>query len=166
MAGNPLSKLRVMVDANVLVAGIGWPRFPYEVLQHAFVEDYQLVLSERIIKEAKYSAARVIADRAAVLEAYLNAAKYETTPTPSEEECIAHAVLSRDSKDVHVALAAINAHVDYLVTQDKDLTDEQNVELHKRLRILLPAKFLREHMGWTSEDLERIRKRTWDAMKG
>ncbi len=101
MAANPPNKLRVMVDANVLVAGIGWPRFPYEVLQHAFVEDYQLVLSERIIEEARYSAAGVIADRAAALEAYLTAVNYETTPTPSEAACIAHAMLSRDPKDVH-----------------------------------------------------------------
>ena len=28
------TKLRVMVDTTVL-AGIIWPRFPYEVLQHA-----------------------------------------------------------------------------------------------------------------------------------
>lgn len=36
---------RVAVDTNVLIAGFGWPRWPYEVIQHAIVGDYQLVLS-------------------------------------------------------------------------------------------------------------------------
>jgi predicted nucleic acid-binding protein len=52
MATNPPDKLRVMVDANVLFAGTLWPRFPYEVLRHAVLGDYQLVLSSRIIDEA------------------------------------------------------------------------------------------------------------------
>lgn len=38
-----------MVDANVLVSALGWPRFPDEVIQHAVKDDYQLVLSPRII---------------------------------------------------------------------------------------------------------------------
>jgi predicted nucleic acid-binding protein len=47
------NKLRVMVDANVLVAGSGWPRFPFEVVTHAAHSDYQLVLSPEIIEDAR-----------------------------------------------------------------------------------------------------------------
>jgi predicted nucleic acid-binding protein len=39
-------ELRVMVDANILIAGSVWPRWPYEVLQHALRGDFGLVLSE------------------------------------------------------------------------------------------------------------------------
>lgn len=46
-------KLRVMVDANILVAGSIWPRFPYAVLHHATIGDYRLVLSPEIIAEAR-----------------------------------------------------------------------------------------------------------------
>jgi hypothetical protein len=42
-----------MVDANVLIAAIGWRRWPYYVLRHAAAGDFQLVLSQRLIDEAR-----------------------------------------------------------------------------------------------------------------
>lgn len=42
-----------MLDANVLFAASTWPQFPYEVLQHAVAGDYILVLTPRIIAEAR-----------------------------------------------------------------------------------------------------------------
>jgi len=44
---------RVAVDANVLVAGTAFPRWSYEVLQHALKGDYTLVLSPIVIREAR-----------------------------------------------------------------------------------------------------------------
>jgi len=43
------SELRVMVDANILVSGSVWPRWPYEVLQHALRGDFQLVLNQYVM---------------------------------------------------------------------------------------------------------------------
>jgi predicted nucleic acid-binding protein len=167
MARNPLNKLRVMVDANVLVAGSAWPRFPYEVLQHAASTDYQLVLSPQIIQEARLSLAVIAPARLAQLEDILASSQYEEVPTPTDEDITAHAGLVRDPKDIHVALAAINAQVDYLISQDRDLTDQDETtdRLRQRLTILLPATFLRQHMGWTSEALEAIRKRVWKDLE-
>jgi predicted nucleic acid-binding protein len=45
--------LRVAVDANVLVAGFGWPRWPYEIVRHAIQGDFTLVLSTLVIEEAR-----------------------------------------------------------------------------------------------------------------
>ena len=42
-----------MVDTSVVLSGIVWPRWPYEVLQHALRGDFKLVLSQRVIKEAR-----------------------------------------------------------------------------------------------------------------
>jgi putative PIN family toxin of toxin-antitoxin system len=167
MARNPPNKLRVMVDTNILVAGSGWPRFPYEVLQRAASGDYQLVLSAEIIQEARTSLSDIAPSRLTQLEDILTASQYEEVPTPTNEEIAAHARLVRDLKDVHVALAAINSRVDYLVSQDKDLTaqDETTEELRQRLNVLLPGAFLRQHMGWTSEALEAIRRRTWNDLQ-
>ncbi|MBC7812825.1 MAG: putative toxin-antitoxin system toxin component, PIN family [Burkholderiales bacterium] len=164
MVQNPPNKLRVMIDANILVAGIGWPRFPYEVLQHAFIGDYVLVLSERIVAEAQRSAERALKARAIVLDEFLEIVTYEITTAPTDEEISANTNLVRDAKDVHVALAAIAAKVDYLVSSDKDLT-EPNEALHRQIKVLLPGTFLREYMGWTSEVLETIRTRTWDDLR-
>ena len=70
----------------------------------------------------------------------------------------------RDVNDIPIALAAINAQVDYLVSSDKDLTDP-NEPVHQYLKVLLPGSFLRAEMGWTSEGLEAIRSRTWKDFK-
>ncbi len=58
----PNPSLRVMVDANVLIAGIGWPRWPYALLQHAIAGDFQLVLSPYVIEEARRNLQRIVPD--------------------------------------------------------------------------------------------------------
>ena len=66
--------------------------------------------------------------------------------------------------DVPIALAAIAAKVDYFVTYDKDFTDKDKTTQRVREAIpgiVLPPVFLREVMGWTSEELEKIRLRNW-----
>ena len=53
--------------------------------------------------------------------------------------------------------------VDVFVTSDRDFTDPGAVadRLSAQVRIMLPAVFLRQIAGWTSEELEAIRDRTW-----
>ena len=78
-----------------------------------------------------------------------------------------HQDLVRDPTDVPVALAAIQARVDYLVSEDKDLTatDQTTALLRQRLTVRLSGTFLREVKGWTSADLERIRGRRWQDLE-
>jgi hypothetical protein len=56
--------------------------------------------------------------------------------------------------------------VDCLITTDKDFTDHtaENEPLHQQLRIRLPGTFLREDMGWTSDQLEALRGREWEDL--
>jgi predicted nucleic acid-binding protein len=166
MATTKAGKLRVMVDANILIAGAGWPRFPYEVLQHAVQDDFTLVLSPLVIDEARRHILRLVPEALEQFEEFLTSCDYEQVPTPSKRELEAYSDLVRDPTDIPIALAAINAQVDCLVTQDRDFTDrdKSTKELHRKLTILLPGTFLREHMGWTSEALEAIRTRTWDDL--
>ena len=163
MATTKPDKLRVMVDANVLVAGLGWPRFPYEVLQHAVSGDYTLVLSPYIIDEARKHYHRLFPDSIHSFEQFLDISQYEEVPTPDQEAVMAAGSLVRDLADVPVALAAINSGVDLLISQDNDLTDrdETTENLHQQLKIMLPGTFLRQYLGWSSEQLEAIRRRTW-----
>ena len=70
--------------------------------------------------------------------------------------------LARDPKDVPIATAAITTKADCLINSNKDLTESE--ELMQHIPVLLPAVFLREYMGWTSEELEAIRHRTWNDM--
>lgn len=66
-----------------------------------------------------------------------------------------------------VVLAAIGAEVDYFVTNDRDMTvqDETMADLHQRIRPMLVGTFLHEVMGWSHEELETVRGRTWDEME-
>lgn len=114
MTTHEAGKLRVMVDANILIAGTGWPRFPYEVLQHAVLGDFQLVLCPYIIAEARRHIDRVIPEMRAQFEQILATCQFEEVPNPSLAQVEASADLVRDVKDIPVALAAIKAQVDCL----------------------------------------------------
>ncbi|HYP40083.1 MAG TPA: hypothetical protein VEX13_06950 [Chloroflexia bacterium] len=62
----------------------------------------------------------------------------------------------------------MQASVDYFVTYDRDFTDENETTTEVRAAIpgiMLPPVFLREVMGWTSEELEIIRYRTWSELE-
>ena len=88
---------------------------------------------------------------------------FERLPDPGRDKVAAHAGLVRDSKDIPIALAAITAAVDYLVSNDKDLTaqDETTALLRRSIQPIAVGRFLRKVMGWEETTLERIRKRNW-----
>ena len=156
-------ELRVMVDANILIAGSVWPRWPYEVLQHVLRGDFRLVLSPYILQQAH----RRIQERfPAYLDQFdevLQACQYELVPDPDKKQVALHRDFVRDYSDVPVVLAALNAGVDYLVSEDKDLTDrnESTAKLHSELSVMISDTFLRVVMAWSREELELVRHRTW-----
>jgi len=92
---------------------------------------------------------------------------YELVSDPSLDDINANKNLVRDLSDVAVALAAIVAKADYLISEDKDLTvqDETTAELRKHIKVMLSGTFLREVMGWSSEDLEKLRHRKWSDVE-
>jgi hypothetical protein len=93
----------------------------------------------------------------------------EVVDDPSREEVKQHLDLMRDKTDVPIALAAMNANIDYLVTYDRDFTDQDQTTAKVRRAIpgiILPPVFLRDVMGWTSEELEMIRFREWSDLEG
>lgn len=162
MAGTQ-GKLRVFIDANILVSGNVWPRWPYEVLQHALKGDYQLVLNSYVIEEARRTLKARFPKETNRFDAFLTDCNYESATVPTADALSAHADLVRDITDVPVALAAIEAGVDCLVSEDKDLTirDETTAELRRQVPVYLSGAFLREVMGWSTEQLEAVRGRKW-----
>ena len=153
---------RVMLDTTVLLAGTVWPRWPYEMLQHALRGDFQLVLSRTVIREAVRKFGEKFPLYAQDFEVFLAECGYEHIPEPSSQVVLAHRDLMRDITDIPIAVAAINAGVDFFISEDKDFTarDQTTASLHQRLRVMLPGAFLRQVMGWTGEELEAIRHRT------
>ncbi|HFE67130.1 MAG TPA: PIN domain-containing protein [Chloroflexi bacterium] len=157
-----------MVDANILVSGSVWPRWPYEVLQHGLRGDFQLVLNQYVIEEARRTLLKRFPQHIEKFDFFLEVSQYELTSAPAKEQVLAHQNLVRDVTDVPVALAAINAEVDYLVSEDKDLTtqDETTAVLRSHINVLISGTFLRTVMGWNSEQLEQARGRNWRDLPG
>ena len=162
----PHKELRVFVDANVLLAGNAFPRWPYEVLEHATDQDFRLVLCPLVIRQAREHLQRLFPAHVARFDKFLEETDYELVPDPTPDEVDAHRNLVRDLSDVPIALAAIAAGADCMISEDKDLTtdDETTAELRHHVKVLLPGAFLRQVMGWTSQELEAIRHRKWDEM--
>jgi hypothetical protein len=152
----------------VLLSGVVFPRWPWEILRHAVRGDFQLVLCPYVIRQARRRIAQRFPEFLAAFDEFLIRCPYELAPDPSPEDVQSHTGLVRDVTDVPVALAAIRAGVDYLVSEDKDLTevDETTVELRRYIYPLISGTFLRQVMGWSHEELEAVRGRTWDEVEG
>src|SRR5437588_10748563 len=92
--------MRVAVDANVLIAGLVFPRWPYEVLQHALKGDFILVLSPIVIREAERRVKLQFPGFEREFEQFLQAAGYEEAPVPTEEGVAHHPSRGSDNKDI------------------------------------------------------------------
>lgn len=149
-----------MLDTTVLLAGTIWPRFPYEVLQHAFRGAYQPVLCPYILGQARRKFRELFPAYLEQFEALLTDLRYEEVADPTPEEVSANLDLMRDKTDIPAALAAINAGVDYFVSDDKDFT-APNQPIHQKLRVLQSGSFLNQVMGHSHDELDRIKGRTW-----
>jgi predicted nucleic acid-binding protein len=159
--------LRVFLDANILIRGITLPRFPYEVLRHAAKGDFIPILSPIVLDSARWYVQELFPDHRESLGALLDLLDYELIPDPSPDEVAAHADLVRDVKDIPVALAAIQADADYLVSTDRDFTDmdETTTQMRKYLTPIKVGTFLRDVMGWTSQSLSVIERRRWSDLE-
>jgi hypothetical protein len=152
-----------MVDATVLFAGIGWPRWSYEVLRHVLRGDVECVLSPLVIRQARRNLVNKLPEFVESFDRLLDLGSFEMVADPSDDEVVNNLDLVRQEEDVPVALAAISAKIDYFISEDKDFTEESatTLEIHKHLKIMRPVIFLREVMGWSKEDLEIVRRREW-----
>ena len=160
--------IRVAIDANVLITGIVWPRWAYEVLQHALRGDFILVLSAIVMAEARNRIVTTFPEFLAEFEFLLANLTYELAPVPTREDVAANTSLVRQLKDVPIALSIMGAAVDYFVTYDRDFTDPGETTRAVRNAIpgiILPPVFLRDVLGWSSADLEAIRRREWSDLE-
>jgi len=128
---------------------------------HALKGDYQLVLSTLVVDQARRWFRKNLPSAEGRFERFLSSVGYSKAPEPTKIQINRHPTLVRDVKDIPVALAAMNARVDYFVSEDKDFTDEDatTYEVRRHLKAMRPVIFLREVMGWSSEELEKIRYR-------
>jgi predicted nucleic acid-binding protein len=153
----------VTADSNIIIAGVLKPRWFFEFLGHAIRGDFQLVLAPQTVAEVLTWVKVKGGYRRSAVEFFLAACRFELAPAPSTEEVQANADLVRDVTDAPVALSAIKARPDYLVTNDEDFLAEKTVAALKEqgVQVMRVGTFLAEVMGWGSRELEAIRLREW-----
>lgn len=162
---------RVFVDANILIRGITFPRYPYEILRLAARHRLVLVMSPSVLADARHYLSLLFPDHLPKLDGFLATALTEVIADPTPEDVTSHCDLVRDFKDVPVVMAAAAAGVDYLLSTDADLTDiDQSTESLRRFiapgKVMKPGAFLSEVVGWSHADLEAISRRQWRDIKG
>ena len=157
-------RLRVALDANVLIAGIRLPRWPHEVMRAGLRGHFDLALPAQVVAEARRHLPHPA--QVAALQFFLDGAAYDELPMPSPDLVSQHRGLVRSDKDVPIALALLAGEVEIFVTSDRDFTDPgaTGERFRDRVRVMLPAVFLRDVLGWSSEALEAIRNRTWEDL--
>ena len=74
--------LRVFLDANILIRGITFPRFPYEVLRHAARGDFVPIFSPIVLDSARYYVRERFPQHLPALEMLLELLDYELAPDP------------------------------------------------------------------------------------
>src|SRR5258708_29827822 len=95
---NDPKRVRAMIDATVLFAGIGWPRWSYEVLRHALRGDFDLVLSPLVIEQARRNLEKKLPEWVEEFEDWLRLCPFEVVEDPSQEEVAANPQLMRQAE--------------------------------------------------------------------
>ena len=157
----------VFIDANVLIRGLTLPRLPFEVLRAGVLGQVQLVTSRTTLGRARFYIETRFPTQLERFERFLHTGVIGVVEDPSEGVIRMYPNPVRDEDDVPVALAAIQAGAEYLVSTDPDLTvvDKSTEELRRRIIPIRPGDFLKEVLGWTSTELSRIEMRTWAALE-
>ncbi len=134
--------MRIVVDTNVLIAGLLWRGPPSGVWNHVLTARAELFISEALFDEfadvVGRSKFKAILERAArtpqqLLNNLRDAAEF-VVPTPLPQP------VSRDLDDDHVIAAAIAARADWIVTGDQDLLV---LGSYDGIAIMTPAQALR-----------------------
>ena len=115
-------RLRVALDANVLIAGIRLPRWPHEVMRAALGGFFDVALPAQVIVEAGRHLTQPA--QTAALRFFLTASGLEELPMPPASELSRNWDLVRSERDVPIALALLKGEVDILVTSDRDFTEQ------------------------------------------
>jgi predicted nucleic acid-binding protein len=79
-------KPRVIVDANVLITGIIWPRWQNAILEYALLGELQLVLSQLVIDEASEHIRLIDESQLVRFERFLADCSLELLEEPSLEQ--------------------------------------------------------------------------------
>ena len=105
---------RVLVDTNVLLAALVFPRGVAAAAFSRVINEERLVLTQQILDEAREVVGRKWPERLASANSFLAALEYELLPVAPSN------VKIRDPHDQPILDAALAGDVDVILTGDKD----------------------------------------------
>lgn len=150
----------------MLIKAVIHPRLPYEIVLLGVHGEVGIVLSPSVVASARRRVQRKFPGQLPLLERFLQQRRYAHVADPAPGRIKLNQDLCRDLTDVPVALAAIDAGVDYLVTNDRDLTvvDASTARLRTLVKIITPLALLRHVLGWPEARIEAAIHRDWHEL--
>lgn len=141
---------RLVVDTNIIISAVLTPGSnPDRLFQAVYDGHLQLILSHAILEEARrvfdYSKIRKALNKRAVttaeIEDFLTTlSKISILVVPE----IIPNIIKEDPSDNIVLAAALEGHVDFIVSGDQHLT---SLKEYRDIRILTPSEFVKEILG-------------------
>jgi len=148
--------MRVMVDANIVVSAILFPKsIIANVLKH-LIDNFSLVLSKYTICEVEDVFNEKFPHRIIEMRKFLQETPYELFTLNKTINKKYPDI--RDIDDLPVLVNAIESKVDLLITGDKDFNDV----MIKKPEILTPRKYIDEYINL---NLEKINQKYGSVLK-
>jgi len=132
--------MRIMVDANIIVSAI---LFPKSIIANVFkhlIDNYPLVLSKYTVYEVEDVFNEKFPNRLAEMKDFLQKIPYELFTLNKINNKKYPNI--RDIDDLPVLANAIESKVDLLITGDRDFDDV----MIERPKIIKPRKYIDEYM--------------------
>jgi predicted nucleic acid-binding protein len=165
-ASDSSSSPRLFLDTTILVKAASFPRLPFEVVRLGLRHEVRVVLSQPVVESARVHVSRAYPDQRGFLELLLHRLAYEEVPAPHPSRLDFFGDLCRDKDDVPIAVAAIDAGMDFLVTTDRDLTvvDATTARLRQLVTVITPLALLRHVLHWPEPRIGAAIHRTWQEV--
>jgi predicted nucleic acid-binding protein len=163
----PERALRLFLDATILIKAVSFPRLPFEVVRLGLRGEARIVLSPLVVASARLHVGRLYPHQLPLFERVLAQLDYEEVADPEAQRIALQRGLCRDESDVPVVLAAVDGGVDYLVTNDRDLTvvDASTARLRDLVTVITPLALLRHVLGWPEDRIEAAIHRQWHELR-
>ena len=132
--------MRVMVDTNVLISALLFPKSLVAGVLTYIVSRHTLVLSSFVVDELRAVVARKFPQNVMTVERLLEEMRFELVYTPLQMARDPFDI--RDEKDYPVLYTAMTNGIDVLVTGDKDFA---GIDVDYPV-ILTPAQYIESYM--------------------
>lgn len=131
--------MTIMIDTNILISAALFPDgTASKAFQKSLMPPFEPVVCDYIIDELRRKFHEKFADQTAALETFLATASPAVCIVAVPLKPLAHEKKIRDAKDRPILRAALAAHVDFLLTGDKDFLEAAIV----KPKIVSAAEFL------------------------